>query len=1312
MVLNYNFQTDTSVKFYEAAGSANMQGIRTLHAVQTQSNDIKPNGPNFIKPDVVTYNVEKPVKEVFVTEVKYDVKRKKVDPANIKSVVQTTLKNKSHIPQCSTRSLEYTVTKSSSFSFGISVSIGASMSITAGIPDVASVKTSSMVETTTSVEYGRDSEESTTSTIAATLELPEYSNITVSIIAREYKATIPFTAKMKRVYHDNSFSTSIVQGMFTGVSVAEITIYYGTINLHNGASFYEDNIGLVYKWVANNKMIWQNHGAKGEKPLGVWNTNDIPKGYCSIGDVAVDNYDAPLTNHIIVYPLRPGAVIHPIGFAEAWDTVGSGADTPITFYDMQAPCGYTCLGAAALTSRTATPDPEKYCCVNNEYLAKGDAYYLWDNKGSSAERETSIWTVANPAGETAGIDGGNFLAPTGHGAPYWWLTYHLNSGRVKPDIGYQFAEWSKWTVCSETCGRGTQVRQRSCQKIDFISKSILMNNVDESSCAGSGQSSQPCVIRQCPKCISGFHKYGAYSWQQHKSSDLQYSSEDHTVEHFESVGNDHNCADSCADKAGCISFRFHIETLSCTLIFSNEVELVDEGEAANTNVGLLSEYCEKTYQDIVQISTQTIELPGQSGNIKNIINLLITKSETELTANNVVYDKWTFNEYDGVITNTITYLSHDGDNLIPKTKVFIRKKLDSANRKRRESSIRMRRDVPSFDLSTLPDDAEVGEVGAVETKINILASSGNVIGSCDEDNVCVCIDGYTLEGVDKCTDIDECSTQSLCGGASVGSCLNLEGTFSCTCLDGYQQISNGTDCADIDECLTDAHDCDSGSNRACINTDGSFECNCAQDFYEDIKFGESNVVARGTCKQIEWSEWTDWGSCSVNGDGGEEVRTRLCTGGTVGQSPCDGSDKEARDCPKQCKYTAINENGKTMACADPPTRAISLADVKDNVLACFNMCAADASCKFFGIKDSECTLHVTCDSKIESTGLSGYMMTHRAGCEANECLSEATNTCHGNARCIDETLGYRCECLEPYNGDGHHCQLCPSEECWSYNSTLNECTLIETENCTTLTCGATSMDITFSPKVFGKTAELTVWASEAHPTWSGSEFKLSSILGMNGMSYTMNEGSIIFKLDVALAADNSEKGFSSIDLGALAVYNQAIGVAVSYECSYPTLVNVTHGPFDFHHISHVGSNIGIGNLAPGFSMSLEGTRPDIMRFVLGSMVKASVEWSIQSLPDIAFQYTNCAVLHGHISVDIIKDGCYAGLTKTKLLTWSGTVSSFEYLVFKGADVSATEQTIICTVQLCKKDKCRSSTQCPTDEAHKVFNYKPANIELN
>lgn len=67
-------------------------------------------------------------------------------------------------------------------------------------------------------------------------------------------------------------------------------------------------------------------------------------------------------------------------------------------------------------------------------------------------------------------------------------------------------------------------------------------------------------------------------------------------------------------------------------------------------------------------------------------------------------------------------------------------------------------------------------------------------------------------------DIDECVIYSICEH----NCSNINGSYQCSCLDGYTLVNN-TNCEDIDEC--NATDIVDGCQN-CRNTPGSFDCSC------------------------------------------------------------------------------------------------------------------------------------------------------------------------------------------------------------------------------------------------------------------------------------------------------------------------------------------------------------------------------------------------------------------------------------------------------------------------------------------------------
>ena len=99
-------------------------------------------------------------------------------------------------------------------------------------------------------------------------------------------------------------------------------------------------------------------------------------------------------------------------------------------------------------------------------------------------------------------------------------------------------------------------------------------------------------------------------------------------------------------------------------------------------------------------------------------------------------------------------------------------------------------------------------------------------------------------------DINECANDS--GGCS-HICTNTEGSFECSCRDGYILDTDRRHCSgmhsntilyynfspDINEC----DESNGGCSHYCINTEGSFECFC-RDGYILVSDGKNCLGAK------------------------------------------------------------------------------------------------------------------------------------------------------------------------------------------------------------------------------------------------------------------------------------------------------------------------------------------------------------------------------------------------------------------------------------------------------------------------------------
>ena len=104
------------------------------------------------------------------------------------------------------------------------------MEITAGSPLIGIEQTTTLSASSTSTfETGKTKSVTHTDEISAQVDLPARSEITAVISGTEYKADIPYTATIKKVYYDGTEGYANIAGIYKGVSVSNIKVTYGEI---------------------------------------------------------------------------------------------------------------------------------------------------------------------------------------------------------------------------------------------------------------------------------------------------------------------------------------------------------------------------------------------------------------------------------------------------------------------------------------------------------------------------------------------------------------------------------------------------------------------------------------------------------------------------------------------------------------------------------------------------------------------------------------------------------------------------------------------------------------------------------------------------------------------------------------------------------------------------------------------------------------------------------------------------------------------------------------------------------------------------
>ncbi len=239
---------------------------------------------------------------------------------------------------------------------------------------------------------------------------------------------------------------------------------------------------------------------------------------------------------------------------------------------------------------------------------------------------------------------------------------------------------------------------------------------------------------------------------------------------------------------------------------------------------------------------------------------------------------------------------------------------------------------------------------------------------------CTCPAGYADPNRDGtlCTDIDECATDADDCDA-LAACTNTDGGFTCECPAGYSDPNgDGTLCSNIDECARMSRTCDPDVG-ICADTDGSFTCTCPTG-YDDTN-GDGSL-----CTNLD--------ECTLGTDDCDPLAT---CGDTPGSFTCT--------CPTG--YDDTNGDGSLCTNLDECTLG---TDTCDSVAIC-----ADADGGFT----------CTCPAGYDDTNGDGSLCA-----DLDECTL-GTDDCDVAATCSNTTGSFTCACPQgthDVNGDGTSCE--------------------------------------------------------------------------------------------------------------------------------------------------------------------------------------------------------------------------------------------------------------------------------------------------
>ncbi|XP_048244805.1 sushi, von Willebrand factor type A, EGF and pentraxin domain-containing protein 1-like isoform X2 [Haliotis rufescens] len=207
-------------------------------------------------------------------------------------------------------------------------------------------------------------------------------------------------------------------------------------------------------------------------------------------------------------------------------------------------------------------------------------------------------------------------------------------------------------------------------------------------------------------------------------------------------------------------------------------------------------------------------------------------------------------------------------------------------------------------------------------------------------------------------------------------CVKNGSIHSCVCQNGF----TGDDCSvPPDFCVDNL--CENGAT--CVTGDNNYTCICAQGYRG--RLCEAHIVNGG------YSQWTEWGTCSVTCGVGETTRSRICDSpppGVDGDS-CVGGDTESAACNTgECQVCSVSQlqQGKYNSPTGPDCNGTE-AELNCSLVCLPGYFTSTAQVTLFTCREGVWTPSATLTSCTDVTSPSTLTLVAEVSYTKEDCLS-------------------------------------------------------------------------------------------------------------------------------------------------------------------------------------------------------------------------------------------------------------------------------------------------------------------------------------
>ncbi|OPB09597.1 hypothetical protein BFW91_14325 [Pseudomonas fluorescens] len=172
---------------------------------------------------------------------------------------------------------------------------------------------------------------------------------------------------------------------------------------------------LLISFTSEFLPLWNDKGSGAHKAVGLWRpstASDALRPFFTLGDIAVNHYRNINYSNVVavvsdVNTVDGTALRAPVDYQLVWQDEGSGALSNASIWRPLPPEGYVAMG---LVYGVDYDKPSRHAvrCVRQDLVMAAQAGELiWDDKGSGAANDLSLWSVTPPDAPAGEI----YLAP-------------------------------------------------------------------------------------------------------------------------------------------------------------------------------------------------------------------------------------------------------------------------------------------------------------------------------------------------------------------------------------------------------------------------------------------------------------------------------------------------------------------------------------------------------------------------------------------------------------------------------------------------------------------------------------------------------------------------------------------------------------------------------------------------------------------------------------------------------------------------------------------------------------------------------------